>query len=43
MEHVLSKYLAVMANQKLARHKVASMMEAQDSDDTNSLWKNTNV
>lgn len=37
IEHVLSKYLAIMANQKLARHKVASMMEAQDSDDINSL------
>lgn len=39
IEHVLSKYLAVMANQKLARHKVASMMVAQDSDDKNSLWE----
>lgn len=39
IKHVLSNYLAVMANQKMAMHKVASILESQDSDDDNSLWE----
>ncbi len=39
IKHILSNYWAVMANQKLAMYKVASMMESKDSDDTNFLWE----
>ncbi len=39
MASVLSNYLAAMANGKLAMFKVASTMEAQNSDDMNSLWE----
>lgn len=39
IEHVLSNYLAVMANQQLSMCKIASMMEANDSENVNYLWE----
>lgn len=38
IKHVLSDYLAVMTNQQLSRCKVASIMDAKDSDDEEHLW-----
>jgi putative pyruvate formate lyase activating enzyme len=38
IKQVLSNYLAVMTNQQLSKCKVASIMDAKDSDDEGHLW-----